>query len=66
MFRNSPVYHFVVGTLWLVVAVLTAIKNPMYVGSVYWPPILLGAVGVFDYVWAIVLIVKNRRQSRKK
>ena len=39
-FKNSPLFHFIIGTLWGVTAAITAYETQTYLGSVYWPPIL--------------------------
>ena len=61
--KNSPLFHFVVGTLWFVTAVITAFEIQTFIGSVYWPPILYGASGVCFYVRGFYLIIKNRQNS---
>ncbi len=65
MFNKSIIFHYVVGTLWFVTAVITAVENPMFVGSVFWPPIIFCVLGVFFYIRATILMVKKRRHSRK-
>ena len=62
--NGSPIFYIVLGSLWLVAAVLKAIEKPMFVGPVYWPIVIYGAVGVCFYAFAIVVIVKQRQNNK--
>ena len=64
--RDSPLFHFILGTLFIVSATLTAIENPVFLGLVYWPPILLGCAGMYFYARGIVLAVKDGRGNQMK
>ena len=58
---SSPLLYLSVGVLWLISATIFAIENPIFVGPVYWPPIILGVAGVGSCVYALILTLKNRR-----
>lgn len=62
---RSPLFYLIVGALWIIVAVLQAIENPLYVGPVFWPSIIYGVVGVAFCVYALILALKIRRQNEK-
>lgn len=65
MLTRSPLFYLIDGVLLIVLAVIEAIENPLYVGPVYWPPIISGVVGVGFCVYALVLALKIRRQNEK-
>ena len=61
MLTRSPIFYLIDGVLLFILAVIEAIENPLYVGPVYWPPIILGVAGVGFCVYALILALKNRR-----
>ena len=61
MLTRSPLFYLIVGALWIIVAVLQAIENPLYVGPVFWPSIIYGVAGVGFCIYALILTLKNRR-----
>ena len=65
MLTRSPLFYLIDGVLWIIVAVLQAIENPLYVGPVFWPSIISGVAGVGFCVYALVLALKNRRRNEK-
>lgn len=65
-FKNSPLFHFIIGTLWLAAAAITAYETQVFVGPVYWPPILFGMAGIGFYARCIYLIIKYRQHNKKQ
>ena len=65
MLTRSPLFYLIVGALWIIVAVLQAIENPLYVGPVFWPSIIYGVAGVGFCIYALILALKIRRQNEK-
>ena len=65
-FKDSPLFHFIVGTLWSVAAAVTAYEHRTFSGPVFWPSILLGIAGIGYYVRCIYLIIKNRQHTKKQ
>ena len=65
MLTRSPLFYVIVGALWIIVAVLQTIENPLYAGPVYWPSIISGVGGVVFCVYALILALKIRRQNEK-
>lgn len=63
-FQNSPLFHFIVGTLWFAAAIVTALEHQTFVGPVFWPPILLSAAGIYFYARGIFLIIKRRCRGK--
>ena len=61
MLTRSPLFYLIDGVLWIIVAVLQAIENPLYVGPVFWPSIISGVGGVGFCIYALILALKNRR-----
>ena len=59
-FKNSPLFHFMIGTLWFITAAVTAYETKAFLGSVYWPPVLFGAAGICFYARCIYLIIKRQ------
>lgn len=45
--KNSPLFHFIVGTLWFLAAAVTALEHQAFIGNIYWPPIILSIAGVY-------------------
>ena len=62
---RSPLFYLIDGVIFIIVAVLQAIENPLYVGPVFWPSIIYGVAGVGFCVYALILALKIRRQNEK-
>ena len=62
---RSPLFYLIVGALWIIVAVLQAIENPLYVGPVFWPSIIYGVAGVGFCIYALILALEIRRRNEK-
>lgn len=62
---RSPLFYLIEGVIFIIVAVLQAIENPLYVGPVFWPSIIYGVAGVVFCVYALILALKIRRQNEK-
>ena len=62
-FKNSPLLHFITGTLWFVIAAVIAYKMQSFPGFVFRLPILTSIVGIGYYARGIYLIAKNRQQN---
>ncbi len=66
MLSRSALFNFIEGTIWLIVAVIDHVENPIFVGKIFWPTIICGAMGIYLYVCAIILVIKKRQQEKKK
>ena len=62
MLKRSAVYYFIIGTLWIIAAIVDKIENPIYIGTVYWPSVVSGVLGLCFYIIAIVLKIKQRQE----
>ncbi len=62
-FRSSPRFYFVIGTLWFVTAVITCLENPIFIGSIFWPPIIFGIAGLLFYTRGIILLIKDHHRD---
>ena len=62
---RSPLFYLIEGVIFIIVAVLQAIENPLYVGPVFWPSIIYGVAGVGFCIYALILALKIRRQNEK-
>ena len=62
---RSPLFYLIEGVIFIIVAVLQAIENPLYVGPVFWPSIIYGVAGVGFCVYALILALKIRRRNEK-
>ena len=62
---DSKIFHFTIGALWLVVAVVNGITVKEFVGPVYWPAVLPVVAAVFFFAWGIYLTVKERRDANE-
>ena len=62
---RSPLFYLIEGVIFIIVAVLQAIENPLYVGPVFWPSIIYGVAGVGFFIYALILALKIRRQNEK-
>lgn len=65
MLTRSPLFYLIDGVLLIIVAVIEAIENPLYVGPVFWPSIISGVGGVGFCIYALILALKIRRQNEK-
>ena len=61
---DSKFFHFIIGALWLVVAVVNAITVKEFIGPVYWPVVLPVVAAGFFFGWGIYLMVKERRDAQ--
>lgn len=59
-FKNSPLFHFIVGTLWFITAAITAYEAQTFLGSA---PIIFGIAGIGYYARSIYLFIKNRQHD---
>ena len=62
---RSPLFYLIEGVIFIIVAVLQAIENPLYVGPIFWPSIISGVGGVGFCVYSLILALKIRRQNEK-
>lgn len=62
---RSPLFYLIEGVIFIIVAVIEAIENPLYVGPVFWPSIIYGVAGVGFCIYALILALKIRRQNEK-
>jgi len=62
---RSPCFNFIVGSGWFLAAILMAIENPVFIGPVFWAPIILGMTGFGYFVYGIILTVKERHRNQK-
>lgn len=62
---RSPLFYLIEGVIFIIVAVLQAIENPLYVGPVFWPSIIYGVAGVGFCIYALILALKIRRRNEK-
>ena len=62
---DSKIFHFTIGALWLIVAVVNGITVKGFVGPVYWPAVLPVVAAVFFFAWGIYLTVKERRDANE-
>ena len=60
--KNSPLFHFIVGTLWFLAAAVTALEQQAFIGNIYWPPIILSIAGVYFYARFVYLIIKEHKR----
>ena len=65
MLTRSPLFYLIDGVLLIIVAVIEAIENPLYVGPVFWPSIISGVGGVGFCIYALILALKIRRRNEK-
>jgi len=62
---RSPLFYLIEGVIFIIVAVIEAIENPLYVGPVFWPSIIYGVAGVGFCIYALILALKIRRRNEK-
>ena len=62
---RSPLFYLIEGVIFIILAVLQAIENPLYVGPVFWPSIIYGVAGVGFCIYALILALKIRRRNEK-
>ena len=62
---DSKYFHFTIGALWLVVAVVNGITVQDFIGPVYWPVVLPVVAAVFFFSWGIYLTAKERRDAHE-
>ena len=60
-FQNSPLFHFVTGTLWFLAAVVLWVEKRPFIGL-----ILIGCLGVYFYARGFYLIGKARRGRKEQ
>lgn len=60
-FGKSPLFHFIIGTLWAVAAAVTAFETQEFIGPVFWPPVIFGAAAIFFYTRCISLAMKRKK-----
>ena len=65
MLTRSPLFYLIDGVFLIIVAVIEAFENPLYVGPVFWPSIISGVGGVGFCIYALILALKIRRQNEK-